>query len=234
MTETLPQPQPEVPAKFRDPETGALRPEALLKSYLELERKLATMVAVPGDDPEPEAVARFRRALGVPERPDDYQIKLRAGLFNRDPEVNRRLHEAGFTPAQAQLVYDLAEDYVGPVVEDMGAGFEASRQLERLTQHFGGEEKWREVARQVAAWGRANMPPEAFEALSTTAEGVLALHQMMRSGEPGMTRAGAAAEEPLDQGALDRLMRDPRYWREREPEAIAKVRRGFERLYPTG
>ena len=234
MTDTLPPPQPEVPAKFRDPETGALRPEALLKSYLELERKLAAMVAVPDEAADPETIARFRRALGVPERPDDYQIRLKTGLFNLDPEVNRRLHEAGFTPEQAQLVYDLAEDYVGPVVEDMGAGFEASRQLERLTQHFGGEEKWREIARQVAAWGRANMPPAAFEALSTTAEGVLALHQMMRSGEPGVSRAGAAIDESLDQGKLDQVMRDPRYWREREPELIAKVRRGFERLYPTG
>lgn len=234
MTDILPQPQPEIPAKFRDPETGGLRADALLRSYLELERKLAAMVAVPGETADAETVARFRQALGVPERPDDYQIKLKTGLFNLDPEVNRRLHEAGFTPGQAQLVYDLAEDYVGPLVEDMGAGFEASRQLERLTQHFGGEEKWREVARQVAAWGRANMPAEAFEALSTTAEGVLAMHQMMRSGEPGMTRAGGAVEEPLDQSALDRLMRDPRYWRERDPEAIAQVRRGFERLYPTG
>ena len=49
-----------------------------------------------------------------------------------------------------------------------------------------------------------------------------------------MARGGAAVEEPLDQGKLDQLMRDPRYWREREPEAIAKVRRGFERLYPNG
>lgn len=234
MNQNMPE-APEIPAKFRDPETGALRADALLKSYLELERKLAAMVEVPGDDADEAAVGRFRRALGVPERPDDYEIALRSGLFQGDPEVNRRLHEAGFTPAQAQLVYDLAEDYVGPVVEDMGAGFEASRQAERLAQHFGGEEKWREVARQVAAWGRANMPPAAFEALSTTYEGVLALYNMMRSGEPGMRDgAGAAAEGPLDQAGLDRMMRDPRYWRERDAGLIAKVRQGFERLYPTG
>jgi len=234
MNQSLPE-APEIPAKFRDPETGALRADLLLKSYLELERKLAAMVEIPGDDADEEAVGRFRRALGVPERPDDYAIALRSGLFERDPEVNRRLHEAGFTPAQAQLVYDLAEDYVGPVVEDMGAGFEASRQVERLAQHFGGEEKWREVARQIAAWGRANMPPAAFEALSTTYEGVLALYNMMRSGDPGMGGgAGAAAEGATDQAGLDRLMRDPRYWRERDAGLIAQVRQGFERLYPTG
>ncbi|MBM3558277.1 MAG: hypothetical protein FJX47_22270, partial [Alphaproteobacteria bacterium] len=59
-----------IPAKFRDPESGALRLEALLKSYGELERKLARMVEVPGDDADDEAIARFRKAIGVPDAPD--------------------------------------------------------------------------------------------------------------------------------------------------------------------
>jgi len=28
------------------------------------------------------------------------------------------------------------------------------------------------------------------------------------------------------------MMRDPRYWRERDPEIIQKVTKGFSRLYP--
>ena len=40
---------PEIPAKFRDPETGALRAEALLKSYLELERKLSAIFVKTND-----------------------------------------------------------------------------------------------------------------------------------------------------------------------------------------
>jgi hypothetical protein len=29
------------------------------------------------------------------------------------------------------------------------------------------------------------------------------------------------------------MMRDPRYWRERDPSFIAQVTEGFQRLYPS-
>ena len=44
---------------------GAIRTDALLKSYVELERKLGSMVPLPGDDDQ-EGRERLRRALGVP------------------------------------------------------------------------------------------------------------------------------------------------------------------------
>jgi hypothetical protein len=41
---------PGVPEKFWDREAGGIRTDALLKSYVELERKLGSMVPLPGDD----------------------------------------------------------------------------------------------------------------------------------------------------------------------------------------
>ena len=63
-----------VPEKFWSAEDGAIRTDALLKSYLELERKLGTMVPLPLDDGDDEGQKRLRRALGVPESADAYQI----------------------------------------------------------------------------------------------------------------------------------------------------------------
>ena len=40
-------------------------------------------------------------------------------------------------------------------------------------------------------------------------------------------QATSASEE-----SLRKMMRDPRYWRERDPEIIQKVTKGFSRLYP--
>ena len=37
-----------------------------------------------------------------------------------------------------------------------------------------------------------------------------------------------------DAADLHALMRDPRYWRDRNPDLIAKVTEGFQRLYPNG
>src|SRR5918996_1471106 len=69
-----------VPEKFWDGETGTVRTDALLKSYLEIERKLGSMITLPADDGDREGHSRLHPALGVPERPEDYQITARSAL----------------------------------------------------------------------------------------------------------------------------------------------------------
>lgn len=220
-----------IPEKFRDPETGELRVDLLLKSYLEMERRMSGMVELPGPEAPAEAKQRFRKRMGVPDRPEDYPIEAPNELIQPDPEVNRILHEAGFTPEQVQLVYNLAAERMIPAISAMGAEFEAERQLERLVEHFGGPEKWREVAGALAKWGRKNLPEEVFEALSSTFEGVLAIHRMMSEGEPGMLKETTAATAE-NEAELRRLMADPRYWRDRDPAVVKKVTEGFQRLFP--
>lgn len=131
-----------LPEKFWDTANGQANLEALAKSYGELERKLSGGRAV----------------REVPDRPDAYQIAVNDPWFENDPEINARLHRAGFTQEQVQLVYDLARDYVRPLIEDLLAHFDNRRHLDRCCQHFGGEERWREVARQVSAWGKSHLP----------------------------------------------------------------------------
>jgi hypothetical protein len=230
--QTTPQ-EPGIPAKFRDPATGALRVEALLKSYLELERTLSRRMTPPGDDAPDEERQRWRRVLGVPETPDAYEITPPHDLCGPDPEVNRRLHEAGFTCRQAQLVYDLAAERLLPLIAEAAAEFEAGKQREKLQATFGGEERFRRLAPQIAAWGRANLPDAVFAALSSTAEGVSAMHRMMEGNEPKLSRDAAADAAP-DEAELRRMMRDPRYWRTREPAFVKRVTEGFRRLVGEG
>ena len=222
-----------VPAKFLDAASGALRLDLLVKSYLELERHLSRQVAVPAADAPAEAWGRVWRAMGVPESGAGYQISCDHGLFGADPAVNDRLSAAGFTPPQAQLVYDLAAEHLVPMVRDLLAEMAAEREIERLVAHFGGPERWREVSRQLLAWGRANLPPPALEALASSADGVLALERMMQGGEPAVSAAAAAAGGPSGNG-LKRMMRDPRYWKQRDPAFVAEVTEGFRRLYSGG
>mgnify|MGYP000878454889 CR=1 FL=1 len=68
-------------------------------------------------DAPAEEVMRFRRGLGIPDSPNEYQITPKHDLCCADDEVNQRLHEAGFTPAQAQLVYDLAAERLLPMLK---------------------------------------------------------------------------------------------------------------------
>jgi hypothetical protein len=220
---------PEVPEKFWDAETGTLRTDALLKSYRELERRLSQRAAPPGADAAPEEVLRFRQAMGIPEAPEGYSVTSPHELCCADPEVNTRLHAAHFSNDQAQLVYDLAAERLLPLIAEAAAQYEADRQREKLAEHFGGEERFRQVAAQLAAWGRAKLPEPVYAALSSTAEGVLALEQMMRKGEPGLAR-DAVPQSAETEGELRAMMRDPRYWRSREPEFVRRVTEGFRRM----
>ena len=209
-----PQRPASVPDKFWDEAVGTVRTDALIKSYLELEKKLSSTALR-----EPPASA------------EDYQIKITNEILANDPEINRRLHAAGFTQDQAQLVYDLAAERLIPLVNEIAEVFESEGQIARLVKEFGSEQRWRVVARQIDAWGRAHLPQRAFEALSTTYEGVLAMHRMMTNDEPGLVRDGERPIESLSDAQLKALMRDPRYWRDQEPTIVEQVREGFRRLY---
>jgi hypothetical protein len=218
----------EVPAKFRD-ENGALRVDALLKSYLELERAMSRRMTPPGADASDDERARWRKALGVPDAPEGYAIKPKHDLCCADDEVNRRLHAAGFSGEQAQLVYDLAADQLLPLIAEAAAEFEAGKQRDKLHAEFGGEDRYKRLAPQIAAWGRANLSEPVFNALATTAEGVMAIYRMMDAKEPPLSR-DASAEAAPDEAALRKMMRDPRYWRTREPDFVKRVTDGFRRL----
>lgn len=222
----------QIPSEFRDPETGEVRVDALVAAYLELERDLDRLLDLPAgeDAAEDELTAADDAAAGA-DAPDDDGIAPPHPMIQPDPEINAELRAAGLTRAQMQLVYDLAAERMVPAIEELAGAFEAERQHERLVEHFGGEEQWREVAGALAAWGRKTLPKEVFEALSTTFEGVLAMHRMMANGEPGLGGAGAPAPE-IGEDDLKRLMADPKYWRQRDPATIAKVQDGFKRLYP--
>ena len=214
MTPEQNQPINDIPEKFKDPETGEVKLDLLLKSYRELERRLSNL---------PQA----------PKTPEEYPIQCDHGMFEPDIEVNRRLHQKNFTPDQAQVVYDLAAERMMPMLRDVVAEFRAEREVEKLISHFGGDEQWRELSRQLLSFGKKNLPADVLDNLSSSYEGVLALYRMMKSGaEPKL--AGHRTKEVqggLGEAELSSMMRDPKYWRDRDPSFIAKVTQGFENLY---
>lgn len=217
----IPAPQPAgvtpaVPAEVLNPETGEVDVEALIAAYMALKQQAAA------------------GPVGVPDSPDGYQVTAPHALLEADPEVNARMHAAGFTPEQVQLVYDLAAERIIPVLETMAAEMDGDRELSRLIEHFGGEERWGEISRQLDAWGKANLPADVLAALSGTADGIMALFRMMQSGEPGLGGMDKGAGGPASEDEVKALMRDPKYWRDRDPTTVRKVAEGFKRLYPGG
>lgn len=203
-----------MPDKFWDEKTGTVRTDAMAKSYRDMESKLGGLTDA-----------------DIPDGPDGYEIEIDGKPFETDSEVNARLHAAGFSRDQAQTVYELAREKMAPMLAEYAVNMEAREQTEKLAQHFGGEDKWKQLSRQLATWGRANCSDDVYGALSSTYEGVLTMHRMMQSGEPGL-RGGSAPGGVQDEQSLKGMMNDRRYWRDRDPAFIERVRQGFRDLYP--
>lgn len=216
-----------LPEKFWDAANNTVRVDALIKSYAALENKLS-QGPVTLDDPDTRS--KILRALGVPETPDDYKVTVKDNLLMPDPELNKRLHAKGFTGEQVQEVYDVAVERMVPMILDIAADFQADREMERLVKEFGGEDQWREISRQLLAYGRKSMPAAALEGLSSSYDGVMALYRMMKGEQPNTLQAAKNASG-LREEDLYAMMRDPKYWREKDPSIVAKVTEGFKQMY---
>ncbi len=203
----------DIPAKFKNPETGEVRLGDLVKSYSELERKLS-------GQPRP------------PKSHDEYCVDCSHGLFQPDAELNKRFHERGFTNEQVQFIYDIAAEKMVPMIMDVAADFQAEHELEKLVEHFGGPEKWQQVARQLLAFGQKKLPRDVLDTLASSYDGVIALYDMMK-GEGQVSVSESLRGDGTDRNTLDlqSMMRDPKYWRDQDPSFIAKVTEGFKKLY---
>ena len=263
---------PDAPAKFLDPKTGELRVDALMKSYMALEKRMgagahleaggavpdasfaggpesgserdgedaadapedADRGPYPDEDPDEDAADPDYGAGPddtVPDAPEDYRIAADHPWLANDAELNGILHESGFTQNQAQLVYDIAHEYVLPLLDRMAAEIAGLRGERQLREVFPGED-WEARAEQTRQWGASALPEDLYATLAATPAGVAAMHRMMRHGEPGFLNRSGTAGPAVDEAELRSLMDDPRYWRDHDPAVIARVRDGFERLYP--
>jgi len=202
----------EIPEKFKDPDSGEIKVNDLARSYKELERKLS-------------------KTPSVPKSPDEYCVDCSHGLFEPDASINAQLHAKGFTPDQVQFVYDLAAERMVPMIMQMAGDFEADREIEKLIAHFGGAEKWKEISRQLLTFGQQNLPPDVLDNLASSFEGVIALHRMMKGEEPVLSTSSDIQGNDNADKDLQSMMRDPKYWRDRDPAFVQKVTEGFQKLY---
>lgn len=200
-----------IPEKFKEPQSGDLRVQALINSYSEMEKKLSGIQS-------------------APKSPEEYCVDCSHGMFEPDVDINRRLHAKDFTQIQAQEVYDLAADKMIPMVAQMANDFKADNEVEKLVNHFGGQEQWAEVSRQLLAFGQKNLPEDVLDSLSSSFEGVLALERMMKSDEPNLKK-GTSNPSAIGEKELQSMMRDPRYWRDKDPVFVEKVTEGFKGMY---
>jgi hypothetical protein len=123
---------------------------AAIDALISAQDKISSgLVKIPGKDATKEEIAEYRKSLGVPEKPEGYDLTLGKGMVVGDedkPIINsflNKAHEAGYTPDQVKTGLQWYYDFVD---EQKAAQYEADQQLfsdteEALRQEWGVEYK---------------------------------------------------------------------------------------------
>ncbi len=82
----------------------------------------------------------------------------------------------------------------------------------------------------MLAYGKKNLPGDVLDGLASTYEGVMALYRLMQSGKP-MAIQQPSENPSVDENTLRSMMRDPKYWRDKDAAFIKKVSDGFRQVF---
>ncbi len=230
-----------LPEKFF--KSGITNVEALAKSYTFLEKRLSQSASAKEQassdllqsQNEGEAVENTT-AENVDKNQQqntcsDYEIDLGSSSLTRDSEFEKVLQDNDFNNLQAQTVYDLANEYISPLVEQI-SDLNLKVIEGQLENEFGGREAWQNTKSSIYNWGCANLPKETMDTLSTTVQGVKTLHKLMEGSLEHKFSSGGDIEISLTAVSLRKMMDNPKYWRDKDPEYIKRVQAGFKQLYP--
>ena len=214
-----------IPEKFQNPD-GTVNVDMLLKSYSELEKKIGSMVSVPNNDADKITREKFNRAIGVPENAGDYPTNI---LFD-DESIKQKFHDIGLTTTQVEQIYSVAEEFLSPVLTELFSKKNETDEMLKLENFFGSREKMNDALTAINTFGEKFLPHDAFESLCSSAQGIQGVYKMMQSIEP-CVETNISAQENLTDDDLRRMMRDPKYWRDADPEYVRKIENGFKKLY---
>ena len=213
---------------------------ALASAYVALESKLGTPLAAPGADAKPEDVARWRKALGVPDTAEGYDLGQPMVGETAIPSANldhfRGLfHKAGVPPGAAKQIVD---GYAGWVAQQQATVRAQNREgLDKLRTEWG-DPLWQR-RKALAETAYAAYVPEAlrtemtrmglqdhpglFQVFATIGE-QLAEAEYITGDVPGQ---GSKADAEAELAALHAS----KEYRAGDPKALARNEALLKRIY---
>jgi hypothetical protein len=215
-----------IPEKFKM-EDGTLNADALLKSYSELEKKLGTMISLPNGDDDVDGIAKFRRAIGVPDDANEYEISK---YDSENDSIRKKFHEIGLTKSQVNEIYKLADEFLEPLMNNFSSAQTEVKELSELEKFFGDKNKMQSALRDIETFGKKYLPDDVFETLSSTSKGIQSIYAMMNSTEPKIQTQKNQSQN-FSESDLRRMMQDPKYWRDKDSEYIRTIENGFKKLF---
>jgi len=236
---------PQILSQIPDSNETATVPVTLVKNYVENQKAIGGMMAVPQDGDPPEKFEKFYQNIGRPEKPDGYELKSPDGApegFYRQEELKEyqeKAHSLGIPKKAAEELF----------------AWRASKDLEVYNEFTGGAQKTHEenIAALKKEWGMEfdNNATLANKAAAWAGGSELAtlLQQAGLVGHPIIAKAfqkigqilGEDTLKGVDVGAggsgaprytaeqLKEMTADPQY--QKSQEFRDKVQAGWEALY---
>jgi len=204
------------------------RPEELANSYKELERKFYQRK----DELREQIVSELNQEAisAAPISPGDYEIEftppegLEYTIANDDPMLDwfrTKAHNYGLSQQEFNEVineYAAMDTQRGPDwnVESQALGEYAEQRLER-----------------VDSWAHKSLSEEAYSAFANMPASANMVHLfeelMELNGQPQFNMVSPTEfQERLSIDDLRSMQQDERYWKDKDPAFIAKVRAGFD------
>lgn len=196
-------------------------PEDLVNSYASLESKLGK-----GQEELRESIMNEIESEAFANRPEkagDYTLPEGMDELATDPNVewwSNFAWENGFS----QDEFNEGLSRMMPEQPNLDA------EIEKLGDNANAR------IEAVALWSQKNLPEEfgpEIMRMGETAEGVQLLEHIMNTISDENVGGDAQAVAGLTQDDLNTMMRDPRYWdnRQRDPAFVKQVDEGFAKLY---
>ena len=141
-----------------------------------------------------------------------------------DENVRQEFHKIGLTKKQVEKIYDIAQKFLLPVVDEIFSVEKESNAMSELKKFFGDDKKMHDAFIAIKSFGERFLPADAFNELCATPQGIQGVYKMMQSMEPSVQTDSSDDD-------LRRMMRDPKYWRDHDAEYVRKIENGFKKLY---
>ncbi|MGI9493088.1 MAG: hypothetical protein ACR2QF_11880 [Geminicoccaceae bacterium] len=205
-------------------------------------------VIPPNAKSTPEEIARFQKAIGVPESPAGYEIQLEKDAPEDEVARVDRLKEAAFgvhvTPAQlgAMIEWHQAETQAVEARENDRLVHQLNQAKTDLSREWGPDyQKNLGAANQILNrafegyaedWGDLELKDGTkVRDHPLTARGLAKIGRLM--GEAGVPGEVAPADWLPNESELGKMMEEPGYQDGTDKALIVRVKEGYKRLYPS-
>ena len=209
-----------LPEKFENP-------EALVKSYTELESKIGQKTEDIRSAVQQEIQDEFYK--NRPASVGEYQLP--ETLDEQLAQDNQLLKWWSDHAFEKGLSQDQFADGINQYAEALNMTM-PDLDAEKGKLGDTADQRIEAVSLFVNKFFPEDMMP-AIQTLASTAEGIQALEKIMEMDRGSTISGEATSPASISQADLEAMMKDPRYWKpgERSQEFVGKVASGFNKLY---